>query len=427
MKQFFLFLIATLLLSLSLEAQVTPICGYDFIMEKIKKNEAYYQAVQTTFENAKNHEHFYRDDDVFTLPVVVHVVWKEAEENIPDSLIYQQMDVLNENYRHVQPGADNIRPIFNAVVADPNIEFELQEIIRVHTDSTFIFDYFTQEVTLDNAKVTALGGSDAIDPQRTLNIWVINIQPIIFFGEEFDALLGFAYPPAGLPNWPDEFEIPSDELGGVLINYKAFGRNNPYELNMGTEEPIELEGKTTVHEVGHYLGLRHIWGDADFTSNGCTVDDGIDDTPNQATQSNFTCNTSQNTCNDGTDDLPDMIENYMDYSSDACQNGFTMGQIAIMRAVIENERCGLIGCELDTDDKELANVYLSPNPVTDAIFIHTQKTMNIPISIYSALGNIIQKTTVTDNKIDMSGLESGIYFIKMRIKGQVVTRKIIKL
>ncbi len=425
-----LIFIFTLLItfSISSDAQVTPICGYDFIMQKIKKNDAWYQNVQDVFERAKNHEHFYRSDDVFTLPVVVHVVWKEDEENIPDSLIYQQIEVLNENYRHVQPNADHIRPVFADIVEDPHIEFELQDIIRVHTDSTFSLDLFSEEMTLDNAKVTALGGSDAVDPQRTLNIWVIKIQPMDIFGQEYDLLLGFAYPPVGLPNWPPDAEIPDSSLDGVLINYKAFGRNNPYTLNMGTEEPIVLEGKTTVHEVGHYLGLRHIWGDAEFGSDGCAVDDGVNDTPNQASESAFDCDTTRNTCTEGADDLPDMIENYMDYSAESCMQGFTAGQINIMRSVIENERCGLIGCALDTkDNRTNREVYLSPNPVKTTVTIHAPSQTDIPVVIYSAVGKMVGKAIVRNHEIDVSGLPRGIYFIRMKIGNETVTRQLVKM
>ena len=150
------------------------------------------------------------------------------------------------------------------------------------------------------------------------------------------------------------------ELDGVVIDYRVFGRNSPFELDLGQGTPIVTQGRTPVHEVGHYLGLRHVWGDGGGLLGGdsCMEDDGVADTPNSGSQANFDCDPTRNTCIDATDDLPDMIENFLDYSSEACMNSFTMGQIEIMRGVLENERCMLVdACSvlstnaLDVSDK----------------------------------------------------------------------------
>ena len=112
---------------------------------------------------------------------------------------------------------------------------------------------------LEKVKSTADGGIDPWDQSRYLNIWVCDMS---IFG--VTALLGYATPPAGLPNWPPGS---SGTLGdGVVIQYQAFGSNNPNQIGQG----IVVKGRTPSHEVGHYLGLRHIWGDGD-----CTAEDGI--------------------------------------------------------------------------------------------------------------------------------------------------------
>jgi hypothetical protein len=93
--------------------------------------------------------------------------------------------------------------------------------------------------------------------------------------------------------------------------------------------------------VGHFLGLRHIWADDQFSGNRCAVDDYIDDTPLQGIGAGFTCNLGGNTCIEPKNDLPDMFENYMDYSTEACQNIFTRRQVQMMRTSITDFRTEL--------------------------------------------------------------------------------------
>src|SRR6185436_13006396 len=102
------------------------------------------------------------------------------------------------------------------------------------------------------------------------------------------------------------------------------GRNNPHADDDGTE--FNNMGRTLTHEMGHYLGLRHIWGDELFEDN-CSLDDGIDDTPNCGSGDQYSCDYEANTCESSLpDDMPDMLENYMDYTKDHCYNMFTQDQ-----------------------------------------------------------------------------------------------------
>tara|TARA_B100001250_G_C19578244_1_gene690774 strand:- start:42 stop:872 length:831 start_codon:yes stop_codon:yes gene_type:complete len=220
-------------------------------------------------------------------------------------------------------------------------------------------DIFSNEITLDEVKFSETDGSDAWDTQKYLNIWVCNIGSLDVLGLELGQVYGYAYPPTNVddalatlgdvvvPDWPVDMLSNDENVQGVVLHYTALGRNNPSANEDGmTENNL---GRAAVHEVAHYLGLRHIWGDAlaFFGDDGCSVDDGIEDTPNAADQAGYICDLNKNTCagdNFGVTavDLPDMVENFMDYSPGACQNLFTNGQINIMRTILEISRPGLI-------------------------------------------------------------------------------------
>jgi len=244
---------------------------------------------------------------------------------------------------------------------DPNGNFTTGITHTYTPESGFpyisIWDIFTGNITLDNVKSSETGGVDAWDTSKYLNIWVCNIEES-FLGQ----VLGFAYPPTNVnevlenvdldivPNWPTEGFTQNQDLQGVVLHYPIVGANNPQNGDDGISG--NDMGIACVHEVGHYLGMRHIWGDP-ISGSGCNVDDGISDTPNQNAASQFTCNYNLNSCSDSPVNYPDMIENYMDYSNDACMNMFTINQKIVMRAVLELARPGLIQGQ-DEDECPLA-------------------------------------------------------------------------
>ncbi len=312
-------------------------CGHDHAMQQMEQTyPGYTEAVKATFNEAKEKGSTFTKGGgtpVYTIPVVVHVVWKNPTHNISDDQIYAVMNRLNEDYRQANANQVDIRTEFDDVANDSGIEFCLQEIKRVETTASFDFSLFGS--LPDNVKQTSEGGSDAVDPSSHLNIWVC------FIGGGA-GLLGYAYPPAGLPNWPAGQSAPSPGLDGVVVHAPAFNIDSEFSVS-GTS--IAIEGRTLAHEVGHYLGLRHIWGDGLTAQLGipdCSVDDEISDTPNQGIPSQFACNATQNSCTEGNPDLPDMYENYMDYADETCMSTFTVEQAALMRGVLENERNGLI-------------------------------------------------------------------------------------
>lgn len=393
------------------------ICGDGILKNQLERNyPEYMDRVRSTFEEARmNGITPYRSQEVYTIPVVVHVVWNAEEENLHDSIIIDQIRILNEDFRRLNPDAENLRPIFLDRVGDPGIEFELIAIERVQTNALF-----TPTLTglPDQIKQSGVGGSNAWDTDKYMNLWVCKIQPLSFFGVPLGQVLGYAYPPADLSNWPEGSSAPSPELDGVVVDYRIFGRNNPLEIDPGTGDSVSGYGRTAIHEIGHYLGLRHIWGDVLF-GDGCSEDDGVDDTPNQASASNWACDTTRNSCIDPVDDLPDMIENYMDYSDERCMNSFTNGQIAIMRAVLEGPRNGLLQTVSTRDPFATKSFSMYPNPSADGIFnlslYYNMDNDQLKYQVFDKMGRLVNSGNISSlqNRIDLSGNSPGMYFFRL--------------
>jgi hypothetical protein len=405
------------------------ICGHEWVMHHQEaKFPGYTDRVNAVFRNALSHAQVHRhSNEILTIPVVVHIVHKNDAENLHDSLIENQISVLNESFRLRNTNKDEVRAIFKDLQADAGIEFVLKEVKRVKTSANFALSL---NGLPDQVKRTANGGSDAVSPSTTLNIWVCRIQPIPLIGGQ---ILGYAYPPAGLSNWPAGSEAPSMALEGVVIDFRAFSRNNPNVLEVNGKVHVAV-GRTAVHEVGHYLGLRHIWGDGGgiFGGSSCNQDDGIEDTPNQGQQSGGVCNASQNTCTDASGDLPDMIENYMDYSAETCQNTFTEQQVGLMRAVLQNQRSGLLSStEAFVLSDQHYKVY--PNPTTSGIQIHAKDFSDnkLNYSIHDVTGKTVMSGSGVlhsgSMELDVHPLSAGIYFITLVNADEQYALKFIKL
>jgi hypothetical protein len=254
------------------------------------------------------------EQSTIIIPVVVHIVYNtnnSSTQNISDAQIYSQIQVLNEDYQRLNEDRVNTPAAFAGVAGDVNLEFKLAKIdpngnvttgiTRTSTTKTG-FSYIT-----DDVKFTSKGGHDAWNAQRYLNIWVCNFSD--------SGLMGYAQFPSDLSTRPN--------TDGVVISYKFMGREgaliSPYD-----------KGRTTTHEIGHWLNLRHIWGDA----NNCSATDFVDDTPNQYTNTSDCPSFPQvDNCSPSYPGI--MFMNYMDYSSDDCMNLFTVGQVMRMRALFD--------------------------------------------------------------------------------------------
>ena len=240
---------------------------------------------------------------VVTIPVVVHVVYKTAAENVSDAQIQSQIAILNADFRKLNADVTKVPAAFQSLVADSEVEFCLAKTSPTGAATTGINRVATtkRSFSTNNGVKTASGGGVA--PWNTtqyLNLWVCTLS---------NNVLGYAQFPGG-----------SAATDGVVILNKAFG-------STGTAAAPFNKGRTATHEVGHWLNLRHIWGD---DSGACTGSDLVSDTPNQAAQ-NYGCPApTKASCSNG----GDMHMNYMDYTDDACMYMFSAGQKARMQATL---------------------------------------------------------------------------------------------
>src|SRR5688572_5473693 len=219
------------------------------------------------------------------IPVVVHVVHNTAAQNISDAQIQSQIDVLNDDFRATNADIGSVPAAFQPVIGDARLQFELASTDPAGNPTDGITRTNTAVVAFtddDAVKSAATGGADAWPSDRYLNIWVCPLA---------GGLLGYAQFPGG-PAATD----------GVVIRHSAFGTTGT------ATAPFDL-GRTTTHEIGHWVNLRHIWGD---DGTGCWGDDFVADTPNQGGPNTGTPPFPTVSC--GNAPNGDMFMNYMDYT-----------------------------------------------------------------------------------------------------------------
>ena len=254
---------------------------------------------------------------VITIPVIVHMVHNgEAVgtgRNLSEAQVRAQLETLNEDFRR-KPGTRG----FNADPAGADIEIEFCPAAVDRQGRAMaergIDRYNGNRANWDRDEIEGvLKPSTYWDPNKYFNIWVLEFNSA-------DRLLGYAQFPgqSNLPGIPTNSPASTD---GVVVNYRSFG--NAEKGNFPTMQAPYNLGRTLTHEVGHWLGLRHIWGDANCGDDFCG------DTPPQASESRG-CQVGRVSC--GT---TNMVQNYMDYSDDGCFNIFTNDQKARIRAVMD--------------------------------------------------------------------------------------------
>lgn len=338
-------------------------------------------------------------NEVISIPVIVHVLYNNSSQNISDAQVISQIVSLNNDFRRRNADTINTPAPFKAVAADTRIQFCLAKVDPDGKYTSGIIHKYTTETQFladDAMKFSAKGGDDAWDASKYLNIWVCNL---------FGRTLGYAV----LPGSPAEKD-------GVVIQYDVFG-------TIGYLTAPFNKGRTATHEIGHWLGLGHLWGDTDCG------DDGIADTPPQE-GNNSGCPSFPHMSSCSINPYGDMFMDYMDFTNDACMNMFTQGQKDEMRSQFaeggyRNSFLNSIACDSTNAEggplpKDSGNlkIILYPNPFNSVLNISSNKDTEVVghiLKVYDASGKLYLTQIIQSQNtiLNVSHLASGMYILKI--------------
>lgn len=400
------------------------ICGTTQYNEELLQSNPAYAAMQASIE--KTTQRFIEnggvsslqnnvDAPIYTIPVVVHVVYNKNKQNISNAQIQSQLDVLNRDFQFSNLDKDLVPDAFKPLRADFQIKFCLATKDPNNNPTTGIIRKKTSKKsfsTNDNVKFSSKGGDDAWPAADYLNIWVCQLG---------GGVLGYATFPGG-PASKD----------GVVILYSAFG-------DEGKVNPPYDKGRTATHEIGHWLNLRHIWGDRNCGT------DYVDDTPTART-ANYGCPSFPHlTCGNTT--TGDMYMNYMDYVNDACMLMFSMGQkdrsFALFQpggarfSVVNSGKCdNAFALAKDNANAQASPVKLNavkffPQPAQSFVNIqlNNQWKGNVSLTVINSFGAVVsvKQFNAESNlyRLDVSNFTSGIYYVSLRNNGETINQKIV--
>ncbi len=279
-----------------------PPCAFDQIHD-----QAALQAAQLRIQDAIQARKAQKDalldeHESYTIPVVVHILHEGGDENISDDQVHSQIRILNEDFGRLPgtPGAGE--------GVDSKLRFCLARLDPQGRCTDGIVRIRTALSDHQTFQRPQLGALSFWEPTRYLNIYVV--------GRIAGGVSGYASFPDGPP-----------EEDGIVVEHNHFG-------NVGSAEG--RMGRTTTHEVGHWLGLFHTFHNG-CGDDPCTDGDFVCDTP-PASAPHSGCPWLVNSCHNDEPDTRDQVENYMDYTSDVCRNVFTAGQAERMHATIKEIR-----------------------------------------------------------------------------------------
>ena len=404
-------------------------CGFS-IGNKIKqlqnpnwlKQQAEFEYQIREFQNSQRGQSSRITEKVYRIPVVVHVVHNNESNfiggpnntNISDEQIKSQIRVLNEDYRR-KTGTNGFNS--NLVGADLEIEFELALKDPKGNVTNGITRTYNPKVSFDlQYDGASLAKLMQWDYEKYLNIWVVKGKNGTIGYSEFPYDCNLI----GLETTPDD--IAGQQIfDGVLIDYQNFGTccgtlRNSYNL-----------GRTTTHEVGHWLGLLHPNGDISCGNDYCN------DTPIIEIMNNST-NCNRLTSNCGGVISVNMIENYMDYSPDRCMNTFTLEQKNRTRAALQSSlrRQRLLQSLEPLEEKESLTISIEPNPVTNntkvKVLFKGEKDLNI--SVFDMRGILIYEDIYEGQKSNIYILKNeklriGTYLLRVTSGNETSTQRIV--
>ncbi|QRR00428.1 T9SS type A sorting domain-containing protein [Dyadobacter sandarakinus] len=351
-------------------------------------------------------------DEIITIPVVVHVVHNQlnnkvggvGNSNISDGQIQSQIDVLNEDYGNMS-GYKGFYT--DSLGVDTGIRFKLVTIVRTYNEQAQ-FNPITEAD--DVAEI-----SPAWFTNRYLNIWVTRLADRYLGTSQFPVVTDITTRTQGLMT--TEAEEQAALTDGVLIDFRYFGRNSP-----AITTSLYNLGRTTTHEVGHWLGLIHIWGDQNCGTDYC------EDTPTAFTKNETTdtsCEPVFSQCRGRV--TRNMIENYMDYSPDGCMSVFTNDQKERIHAVLALSPRRAKMVEFSRITTENVVVELFPNPVHEYLTsnVFTPGYEPFTVSIYNQKGQKVASDVVNRTYVNVRNFPAGVYFYKVTSGNQTVTKRFV--
>ena len=370
-------------------------------------------------------------EEKIIIPVVVHVVHDNISlnvggprnPNISNAQIRSQIEVLNQDYqrREGTPGFNT-----NPVGANVNIEFRLAERNPLGETTSGITRHYNARATFATSEMDLLANIVYWPSDRYLNIWVTDLAA---------DFIGYAQFPdmTGLDGLAPENGLATTD--GVVIDYTAFG-----VITDPDNRSVYKKGRTTTHEVGHWLGLLHTWGDILCDGEGCFCgEDFISDTPaagepNQTTE----CRELFSECTGAL--TRNMTENFMDYSPDECMNVFTQGQKERIRQVLQlsPRRKALVEwAKRPSPERERLTVNLFPNPADpDDRIVNVELLLKgrqaVTITVFDSQGRPVHEqaypsTSSTTATMYLQALRAGVYIVRISTPAETQVRRLVLL
>lgn len=386
-------------------------CDVDHRFDFSTQNQAYQKFLERIHAREANSQIETRTNKYF--PVVIHVVAIDPYQPVSLAQALNQLDVLNEDFAGKGKNIDKLLSTFSSLVADAGMHFCLATVDPDGNPTSGIT--FTQTDVNNIATQTGPGGRIAIhydqlggksgwDPSRYINIWV----------GDYGSILGSASFP-GMAQYPEEI--------GLIMDIEHFG-----SIGDAGQSGYFGRGHTLTHEMGHFLGLRHIWGSG--VEYRCDDSDDIDDTPN-ASGPYYGCPSGEQiSC-----DESNMYQNFMDLTDDRCLAAFTHDQAVRMQAVVDEYYPALAvegTCTSDASSFDLwfDDLQWSHDASSNKYVIYGNEewASRKDVEVFSTDGKLVRSDVWDDQRsylLDLNGISAGVYVVKISDNQKSDTRKIV--
>ncbi len=396
--------------------QLVKKCHTSDLLENLSKSEPHIidnmnAAEEQVTRHMASHQLQARNAEV-TIPVVVHIMYHTSSENISDAQINSQIEAMTRDFNKENSDVLKTPSLFQGLVANCGIRFQLAQRDERGNATTGITRDYSNQLTWgvsEDIKMPTKGGIAPWNPAKYLNIWVCNMG---------GRSIGFS----SFPGMPAEYD-------GVVIDYRTFGTT-------GTARYPYDKGRTCTHEVGHWLGLFHIWGDAQCG------DDHIHDTPTQEAEHKGNPTFPLYSICKGTKTI-DMTMNFMEYVNDESMYMFTNGQKDKMWAVLHSVRPTIMNSDAIlarqvTPVESVAGVtankiQIFPNPATDMVNIDIEGATlsEFSVSVADVNGKVrlwkLVNYTTPSVSLNISDLPTGMYWVSIQKGDERIVKKMMKI